>query len=1149
MDMNLIESMFSPGMLRVLETAGKERHTGIQNVARELAELVVAGLYCVNRGNILWVVGENENLREKRVKLKLWLDLLIRDKEIPPIHFYTIPFEDPYINNEDNEFAIGNKAKLISELQSDRRFIVITTLPALNLKLESREHHGGFFLELGKNRDIGRDRLIKQLTGMGYRSRNIVEERGDVSWRGSIVDVFPIDAEFPVRIEIEGDIVVSIRVFNPDSQKSLKRIDEIVFPVSRFYIDYSDSSEYFAGDHEEMHDLISFLGDYRLVVSDLKRTLDEFQKLLNNYEKIYELALEKDPGLKPPGELFTFDIEKERLISIDETWDNISARVEWESRKKSVIDLNIEDIGQLGEKVAASSSRLYVCATDKKVGENLAMEADIKTVHTLPFKIPCSFENPHTGSIFLADKTFQYVEKIDRVSQLKSDNLVKEIQVGDMVVHRKHGIGKFIGFKKLGFEGHISEFLKIEYLKSEYLYVPVYELDVLSKYVAFEGSGARMDRLGGNSWASKQSRARKSIINFARELLELYAMRKAIKGSVYPRDAELEEKLEAGFQFVETEDQKRAIKDVLADLEAEFPMDRLICGDVSFGKTEVALRAAFRVVSNGKQVVVLCPTTILAYQHYTTFTRRLSNFPISVGMLSRMVTGKQKKEIYQQLKDGKLDIVIGTHSLLSKDLEFKRLGLYVIDEEQRFGVFQKEKLKQSREDIDTLSMSATPIPRTLSLSMAGLQDISSIQTPPLGRRAVKNFVGYFSREIIMSAILNEIERDGSVFIVYNNIEKIYSFQEELRKWLPQVPTAVIHAKMKTQEIEPNLMAFIDKKYRVLISTTIIENGIDIPNVNTLLILDADRFGLTQLYQLRGRIGRGNRQAYAYFLVKTMDLSEKAKARLDAIRDFADLGSGYKLAEFDLKLRGAGSLLGNRQHGHIEALGFDYYHQMLSRTIKELKGELEVQAESKVTIHFSYSIDPEYIKHSGERITLYRKILEAKSFEDLDDLRAEITDRYGKPPGSIEKIFFAGTIRLLVRKWKLEEVDVYIDNVVMKFPDAAACFERKGKRWQKGNISLENIHLEIIDHQTQVFHFPEYKAFIRQLTGAVMAGEYKDSILQDSKESDSKEAGEESANRNVTIVNKEEKEPEATEDSDGSVCNEPIQPDPIANLFG
>lgn len=1078
--MDLLDHFFSPALKRLItgDASGTPGLINIGNIHRDLCELLVAGIFTGESRHILWITGENENLKEKRVKLKMWLKALDYPAEDISIHFYTLPFEDPYIANNADAAAIGRKTLLASALLEGKRLIVLTTLSALSIKLEEKERLPEFFLELVKDREIGRDQLLEQLTAMGYRSRTIVEEPGDMAWRGSIVDVFPTGARGgrPVRIEIEADTVVSLRVFDPDTQKSLKRIQRFIFPVSRFFTDHESATGYFTGSQEGMQHLPQLLAPCKVVVSDIRKVTGETVKLLDNYDKIYNAALEDNSthGLPGPRELFSYSLayplNSGNMISIDETWDNISTPEEWVKRPENLADLNLEDIRHLNRQLENDEYKLFVFSPGKAAGQNL--EDAFTSFNHIPVKIPYSFENRQTGCVFLSDRDFRYIEQARRnnaqARRAGQENLLKEIQVNDMVVHMEHGIGRFTGFKKLAFEGHVSEFLKIEYQNREYLYVPVYQLDVLSKYAAFEGFEPKMDRLGGNTWAVKQKKAKKSIVTFARELLELYAMRKAVKGHSYPREAELEEQLGAEFRYVETEDQKRAIKDVMADLETESPMDRLICGDVSFGKTEVALRAALRVVANGKQVALLCPTTILAYQHYSTFTERFAQFPISIAMLSRMVPPKKKKETYSALAAGKLDIVIGTHSLITKDIGFKRLGLYIIDEEQRFGVFQKEKLKTSREDIDVLSMSATPIPRTLSLSLAGLQDISTIRTPPIGRQAIKNFVGYFSREIIMSAVLTEIERGGSVFIVYNNIEKIFTFKEQLQRWLPKVATEVIHAKMKTQDIETNLMNFIARKYRVLISTTIIENGIDIPDVNTLIILDADRFGLTQLYQLRGRIGRGNRQAYAYFLVHTMSLTDKAKARLDAIREFADLGSGYKLAEFDLKLRGAGSLLGNRQHGHIEALGFDYYHQMLVKTVKELKGEIDTSQEGKVNIHFSYAIDSSYIRSGAERISLYRRILEAESFTELEELQDELEDRYGRLPESIEKIFYAGIIRVLVKLWQIEEVDVYLDRLMMKFREPG---QNPGTLLNSSSITSEQL-----DQYTWELTFKDYKYF-------------------------------------------------------------------------
>jgi len=1080
--MTLFDHFFSPSMQQLM--AVPAAHTHIDNVGMNLIEMMVAGLYSFHKDRpLLWIVGENENPDEKKEKLELWFNLFKIPEPDINILFYTLPFEDPYVANETIAQATANKAKLISHILGKKRAIIITTLSALNIRIENRETLTLFFYELKKNQSINREELIEALGTMGYRNRNLVEEPGDISWRGSIVDVFPLDSEYPVRIEIEADTLVSLRQFDPDTQKSVKQIDNLSFSVSRFFFHYENCSSYFNGSREGMVYLTELLEEHITVVSDIKKVYDEFHKLMTNYHKIYEIAIEKEAGkeieIVPPSGLFALNLEREPLFSINETWDTIESEVEWMPFKKYLMDLNLHDIGLINEKLEKEKYRLFIFAPRRMDGTFPQFPESFKQFEHIETRIPYSIENPQTRSVFLADREYQFFERVERVPQIKADNLVDEIQVGDTVVHQKHGIGKFVGFKSLSFERHVTEFLKIEYFNNEFLYVPVYELDVLKKYVAFEGQSAKLDKLGGNTWELKKKKAQKSIVSFARELLELYAMRKAIKGNAFPKEYELEEKLEAGFQYVETEDQKRAIRDVMADLEKEYPMDRLLCGDVSFGKTEVALRAALRVVANGKQVAVLCPTTILAYQHFKTFSHRLTPFPVSVAMLSRMVSPQKRKAISQSLAEGKIDIVIGTHSLIYKNLSFKRLGLYVIDEEQRFGVFQKETLKKNREEIDVLSMSATPIPRTLSFAMAGLQDISVIRTPPIGRMAIKNYVGYFTKEMVVSAVLSEIERNGSVFVVYNDIDLIYSFRDEFQKWLPNIPATVIHAKMNSEEIETNLMKFIDRQYRVLISTTIIENGIDIPDVNTLIVLDSDKFGLTQLYQLRGRIGRGNRQAYAYFLVKSMSFTDKARKRLEAIREFSELGAGYKLAEFDLKLRGAGSLLGNKQHGHIEALGFEYYHQLLVKTIKEMKGEFETRKEAQIHIHFSYSIDSDYIKNTSERISLYRRILEAEDLKLLHDLRMELEDRYGKLPAGIDKIFYAGTVRVLSGKWNLEEVDVFLEKVVMKFinpSDAQFLFDGGVQSRQVA----EGVRVEFVDEKTRAFYFTYYKRFTQYI---------------------------------------------------------------------
>jgi transcription-repair coupling factor (superfamily II helicase) len=723
---------------------------------------------------------------------------------------------------------------------------------------------------------------------------------------------------------------------------------------------------------------------------------------------------------------------------------------------KAITDLDAADIEGLRRK-GEQGWRLLAYAADARLLENL--RAGLPQLECHFFNIPCSFENPGLRLVCLTGRNYRPAPREARVRQAPPEEQLRDMAEGDWVVHRRHGIGRFAGIKRLRLEDTSAEFLKIEYLDREFLYVPLHELEVLKRYSGTEGAAPALDRLGGRTWQAKTERARKAIVTYTRELLDLYAMRKAVRKTALAPVPELEEKLQQDFLFVETEDQKQAIRQVLADMEADFPMDRLICGDVSFGKTEVALRAALRAMANGRQVAFLCPTTILALQHYRNFERRLAGYPLRLGMLSRLVSGKEKKRVAAGLKSGAIDLVVGTHALLAKGVEFKRLGLFIVDEEQRFGVFQKEKLKKGRETIDVLTLSATPIPRTLSMALSGLQDISLVQTPPLGRLAIRNFVGLFSRQAVVSAVLNEVERDGAVFIVHNNIERIYHFRDQLASWLPDVPIAVVHAQMPTATIEKNLMDFIAGKFRVLLSTTIIENGIDIPRVNTMIVLNADRLGLTQMYQLRGRIGRSTRQAFAWFLVDDRKgaVSEVARKRLDAIREFSELGSGYKLAEFDLTLRGAGALLGNRQHGHVEALGYDYFLELLRQTIRGFKGEAAEEKELALHVHFPYAISEEYIAATPERIAAYRRVLEARRPEELEALRSELRDRFGQPPAGMEKIFYVGAVKLFARLYGWVKADVHPDRVLV---DAGRELEPTLKPlpgvqvFEGGNLELE-----------------------------------------------------------------------------------------------
>jgi transcription-repair coupling factor (superfamily II helicase) len=1019
----MLETVFSPDFFKLLRS--RKDRIEIAGVDSEAQELAVAGIFACSKESLIWLGGENEPLAARQEKLGQWLKLFALENI--PVHIHTLPFEDPYINAAPDPSRIAAKQRLLADLHAGNRMIVLSTLAALSMRIEKEFAGAGKGLVLGINDLWERNELIQKIVDLGYQSREAVEISGDIAWRGNVVDVFPVNGASPVRLEFAGRQLVSLRSFDLDSQRSISALAAVTIVANRYFPEAADPLYPFLLAPENSLFISEALSPCQLVASNFARIEHEYRKLLENFGRIRLAVAESRAAPIAVETIFNFPHEPAKIVDLVDFPARGDAQKEIKAWPKTLLTLDSADIGYLQQR-AAQGVRLFAYAADSRLLENV--RAILPGLENHFFNIPCSFENPRQKVMFLTGRAFQYREGGEKVRARAPEQWRREMAVGDLVVHRCHGIGKFAGFKRLDFEGLANEFLKIEYKDREFLYVPWHEIDVLKPYSGTEGGAPALDRMGGKTWRLKTERAKKSIIHYTRELLNLYAMRKAMRKSALLPVADIEEKLQRDFSFVETEDQKKAIRMVLDDLAADFPMDRLVCGDVSFGKTEVALRAALRTVANGKQVAFLCPTTILALQHFRNFQRRLADFPLRLAMLSRLVSGSEKKRVVVGLQRGGIDLVVGTHSLLAKGVAFKNLGLFIVDEEQRFGVFQKEKLKQGREHVDVLTLSATPIPRTLSMALSGLQDISIINTPPLGRLAIKNFVGYFSREVVVSAVLNEIERDGAVFVVFNDIEKIFAFRDQLAAWLPDVAIVVIHAKMPTAQIEKNLMDFIAGKYRLLLSTTIIENGIDIPKVNTLLVINADRLGLTQMYQLRGRIGRSSRQAFAYFLVDARQpvMNDKAKKRLDAIREFSELGSGYKLAEFDLSLRGAGALLGNRQHGHVEALGYDYFMELLQQAIREFKGEVREEHVLQMRVHFPYAIAESYLPNTAERIGVYRSILEARQADDLLQLRSELRDRFGQIPESVEKIFYVGAVKLFARLYGWVKVEIFSERV-------------------------------------------------------------------------------------------------------------------------
>src|SRR5688572_13543511 len=627
-------------------------------------------------------------------------------------------------------------------------------------------------------------------------------------------------------------------------------------------------------------------------------------------------------------------------------------------------------------------------------------------------------------------------KKKPKTSAFLSD--FRDLRPGDFVVHIDHGIGRFGGLQILNLGPRSGEFMLLYYAEDAKLYVPVERLDLVQRYSSGEGHQPTLDRLGGIGWQKTKAKAKRAMRDMADELLRLYAERRLVGGYAYAGDTPWQKEFEDGFEYTLTPDQETAIEDVKNDMQQPTPMDRLLCGDVGYGKTEVAMRAAFKAVMEGKQSAVLTPTTVLAYQHYDTFRKRFAPFPVKVELLSRFRSPKEQKEVAKRVESGEVDVVIGTHRLLSKDVKFKDLGIVVVDEEQRFGVAHKERLKHLKKKVDVLTLSATPIPRTLNMSLSGLRDMSLIETPPSDRLAIQTQVVQFSEHVIKSAIELELGRGGQVFFIHNRVETIDTIAALVQRLVPQARLAVGHGKMNEKEMERVMLDFIDYKYDVLVATTIIENGIDIPRANTIIINRSDQYGLSQLYQLRGRVGRSNRRAYAYLLIPgEQELTPIAKRRLAAIREFSDLGAGFRIAALDLELRGAGNLLGGQQSGHMDALGFDLYTQMLERTVSELRGEtVEDEISVQINLGVDVSIPDEYINDMGQRLRTYKRVSSARDEEALSTIRQEIRDRYGRLPESVEQLFSYALLRRLAEEIGVLSIDKTADGVALKFTEKA-----------------------------------------------------------------------------------------------------------------
>ena len=930
----------------------------------------------------------------------------------------------------------GQRLRALETLLTGENAVFVTTLAAVSEKIPKPEYFKKSQIRIQVNRETDFDRLVQTLVNFGYERVDTVAGVGEFSVHGGIVDVFPYEEENPVRVEFFGNLVDSIRYFDVATQRSTKLITQVTLlepdssgesvSVAASLFQYLKEDSIVVLDQPELYEKI-LSGETSAVNNYLSEMLNT-----NSSEKLFELP-----------DLFNYlsgkKVIKNGFLSLDEK--KLDAKIVTHENFRG-------NIGRLQE-----SMRTYLESeknSDLKIFISLEETFEIERFKELFEESSLASESFYLERGFISDGFYfaegglvLYTEKDiygrsprrKRWGKYRGGTLIRNLDalaVGDYVVHEDFGVGRFLGLSRITVGGNERETIQLEYRDGDKLYVPIDKLHRVRKFTGREGFQPQLNKLGGTDWERIKNRTRKAIEEMAKRLINIYAWRRARKGFAFSKDTLWQKEIEASFIYNETPDQLRTIEEIKQDMESPVPMDRLVCGDVGFGKTEVALRAAFKAAVEGKQVAILVPTTVLAQQHFNTFQERLAKFPIRIALLSRFKSRKEQKEIIEDVKRGAVDILIGTHRLLSKDIEFKDLGLLIIDEEHRFGVVQKERLKEKFKLVDVLTLTATPIPRTLHFSILGARDMSIINTSPANRLPILTEVLPFDKRLIRQAILNEVHRGGQVFFVHNRVQSIAAAAEMIQKLVPEVRIGVAHGKMKGHELEKVMLAFMNRKFDCLVSTMIIESGLDLPNVNTLIVNRADKFGLAQMYQLRGRVGRSNQQAYAYFLVPPVKyLTDSALQRLQTLEEFVELGSGLQIAMKDLEIRGAGNLLGAQQSGYINTVGFDMYTRILEETVQKLRHEVfeEPVHEEPETLQTEIDSDSdafipkEYIHSDSERLSVYRRLAEANSDKTLLELEEELKDRFGSIPSETRTLLDMARLRILSAQMGLEKVRI------------------------------------------------------------------------------------------------------------------------------
>ncbi len=1017
-------------------------------------------LYCLysHTGKKIFVLTANDRSAkriENDIKPFIYSSLHIKEKELTLRKYDAMGHDALY-----EKLRSLNKSK-------DAEVLIASVGTLLQLVTPKEAFYDGMIsFKVGEEKDL--TALCEKLVSIGYVRCDTVEGKGSFALRGGILDIFSPESDYPIRMEFFGDEIDSIRYFDPESQLSTEKTNEAsIIPAGEIdetgsLLSYIPSDWLFVFDEpvriseqakalsENVAERVRTLMENDLLAEKKEKYINEYSSLLTEITKRQIISLAaispSTPDFKPK-ELLSLTVKS--MQSYNGNTELLTEDISYYKEKKYRIIL----MAGSNERIKAISSLLFDKGISVSTDEDKVPERGVVLI--LHGSFSGGYEYPLIHTVVISDRQMLSVEKKKYKKHIKNASDITsftELSVGDYVVHEIHGIGVYRGMQKITALGCVKEYLKISYRGDDVLYVPTGQLDMLHKYRSSlsdgdtENKGVRLNKLGGAEWKNTKSNVKKNVALLAEKLVKLYSERRALKGHSFPADDNWQREFEGEFIYEETEDQKRSILEVKEDMESPKCMDRLLLGDVGFGKTEVAMRGAFKCVADSKQVAYLVPTTVLAAQQYATFTERMKNFPVKVEMLSRFKSKKAQEDIIRRTKRGEVDILIGTHRLLSKDVGFKDLGLLIIDEEQRFGVAHKEAIKELKKNIDVLSLSATPIPRSLNMAMIGIRDMSVLTMPPEDRLPVQTFAMEYNEAVIYEAIEREMARGGQIFYLYNRVSGIYKVAERIKERFSDANVAVAHGQMNETELEDIMMRMVEGEIDILVCTTIIETGLDIPNVNTIIIEDADRMGLSQLYQLRGRVGRSNRLAYAYLTYrKDKVLSEISEKRLKAIKEFTEFGSGFRIAMRDLELRGAGNILGPEQSGFMVSVGYEVYCNLLSDAVSEAKGEtVEEKCECLVDLDISAYIPESYVSDGNTRIQMYKKIAGILDLADSYLVEEELEDRFGDIPDVTRKLIDVAMIRSEARKMgiaeigkKNERIQIYPSDKFSDIPTAIA----------------------------------------------------------------------------------------------------------------